>query len=224
MIDCGIFKPALLRWQLRQLFAVNALAVLLASLYVLLRTKPMVAPDEVELVAVLVHSGLIVWRLGRVSARHTGFLYTLGLTRDQIGSQTLLASAISGVLVCGTAWLIMVTSLRSAVQDIWYQNMYFPFIAPEEYLVPWVWLFTYAIILPLMHYVWIRGNQPCQGGASGWMLLIVGLYFHAWAFDRAQMHVLESTFLFSLAAMYIPAVLLLVVACLRLHRTMEIRK
>ena len=127
----GVFKPALLRWQLRQLFAINVIAVLVASLYVLFRTEPLIAPGEVSvLVAVFVHSGLIVWTLGRVTTRQTGFLYTLGFTRDQICWQTLMASAISGLLVCFTGWLLMLTGLRSAGSGSLVSECVFPIHLP----------------------------------------------------------------------------------------------
>lgn len=219
-----LFKPALFRWQLRQLSAINLVAVAAVSMYVLLRQTPLVAPGEFPVfLAVCLHCGLIVWRLGHVTAPRTGFLHSQGFTRDEIWWQTFFASWASGLLVCGTAWLLIVTRLRCVVQDRWYQNMYFPFYAPEEVIVPWAWLFAYTIVLPLMHYVWVRANQPCRGAASGWMVMTLGLGMLVLTFDRLGVRHWESTSLLLFAALHVPAALLLVMGSWRLHRTMEIR-
>lgn len=217
-------KPKLLLWQLRQLFLINAAAMVIAGLYTLLRAEPMVAPGELRmLMAVIVHSAAVVWVLGRVSSRHVGFLHAQGFTRDQIGWHTFLASLLSAVLVCSTVLLLMVTGLRSFVADHVFESPWFPFMASGEYSLPFILLLGYAIVLPLMHYAWVRFNQPFGGAASGWMMMISGLVFLIWSGSMLWMHRLETTFLLVVAVSYVPGIILLTVACWRLHRTMEVR-
>ena len=104
-----------------------------------------------------------------------------------------------------------------------YQNIYFPFYASAEFSLPWAWLFEYAMVLPLMHYVWVRANQPCRSAASGWMVMTLGLCILAWVFDRLGVHHWETPFLLLFAGLHIPAAFLLVIGCWRLHRTLEVR-
>ena len=220
-----VLKPMLLRWQLRQLLPVNLPAIVVAGLVTLFRSEPMIAPGSVTmLVAIVIHCGLLVWRLSSMAPGNNSFVHVQGYTRDQIWWQVLLASLISGAMVCGTVWLLMVSRLRCVIQDGWMSNPWFPVTATREYSLPWVLLFGYIVVLPMMHYVWIRARNPYQESASGWLLLILGLSFQLWGCYRIYPHRLETGFLLSLMALHVPATLLLTVACWRLHRTLEVRR
>jgi len=217
----GWVVPGLLFWQLRRLWAINMLAVVTAGLYVLLRVAPMTQPELLMLFAIILHCGLIVWKLRRSLTRQASFLETQGYTHDQIWWQTMFASFASGAAVCVAAWLLMVLQVRCFVQDRWFVNPYFPFSASKEYWVPWTWLFAYAIVLPLMHFAWVRARQPCEGAASGWLIMVLGLCLLAWCLGRISGPDVSTGILVTFAALHLPAAILLIAAGRKLYGTME---
>lgn len=221
----GRLISGLFFWQFKKLLRINLFAVVIVGLYVLLRVMPFTSKEIFLLMGILLHCWLVSAKLWRSSTRQAGFLYSWGFTRDQIWWQTLLASLASGALVCGVAWLLMVLQVRCFVQDQLIANPYFPLSASSEYWIPWVWFYGYIVTLPLMHYGWVRYKQSASGILSGWAIMIFGIVILTWSFFQSSPPIHRITtpvlMLLLLAALFIPATVLLIVAGRRLHGTME---
>jgi hypothetical protein len=69
------------------------------------------------------------------------------------------------------AALIVWTHARSALLDKM-QNPNYPIMAPFEMTQPFHWLAGYALLLPVLHYAWIRHQQPTKGPNDGLWLAI----------------------------------------------------
>ena len=217
-------KPALLKWQLRKLWLFNIVMLALGVPYVLLTKEPLIPPGNlVPLSAIIVHSGIMAASLGRISSPRIGFLYAQGFTRDQIWWHTLLASVVSAILVCGTAWLLMVTGLRAYVHDQLLESPWFPYAARAEGAFPLILLFEYALTIPLMHYSWVRANQPYSDAEAGLTLSIGGVCLLLWGYGMALSHSRYPGFLSLVAWSCTPLILLLILVCWRTHRRMEVR-
>ena len=218
------FQPALFAWQFRQLWLINAVALSTAVIYTLFRPEPLVLPGEYKvLFAVIVHSAAVVRQLGRISSSNTGFLYSQGFTRDRIWRHTLAATAASACLVSAVVFVLIAAGLRSFVQSTWFNSPWYPFMTQAELKIPLLLLFEYAVVMPLMHYVWIRAGQPAAGAAAGWMLMSLGLCFTVWAFGMAWTFRWQPAWYRIVALLYLPAFVVLLIACRQLHRTMEVR-
>ena len=224
------FVSGLFFWQFKKLLPINLFAVVIVGLYVLLRVAPMTIHEMIFLFGILIHCWLIVWKLWRTSFRQAGFLYSWGFTRDQIWRQTLLASFASGVLVCGAAWLLMLFQVRSLVQDQLIVNPYFLNSTFGESWVPWVWLYGYVVVLPMMHYAWVRSKHSARGKLNGWVLMSFGVAILIWSFFQSSptehwKNPVPAPFflLLILVVAFILATALLLIAGRRLHGTMESR-
>jgi len=217
-------RPALLKWQLRQLWLSNIVMLALGVPYVLLTKEPLIPPGNlVALLAIIAHSGIMAACLGRISSPRIGFLYAQGFTRDQIWWHTLLASVVSATLVCGTTWLLMVTGLRAIIQDQYLESPCFPYAARAEGTFPFILLFEYALTIPLVHYSWVRANQPCGDAEAGLTLSIGGICLLLWGYGMALSHSRYPGFLSLVAWSCAPLILLLILVCWRTHRRMEVR-
>lgn len=211
-------------WLMRPLRLPNIVMIAVCSMYVIFCREPLLPPGERKmLLAVILHSTIIAARLGRFSSRERGFLHAQGFTRDQMWWHTLLASSVSAVVTCAVIALLMMCGVRSVVQDQLFQNPYFPFMASAEYSTSLVMLLQYIIVLPAVHYVWIRAHQPVGDAAAGWMLTSMTLIFAVWGFEMVLAHRATPGFLQNLIPACLPAALLYVAGCWRLHRTMEVR-
>ncbi len=223
-MNSRLLKPALLRWQLRQLLPINACMFVVTVLYTLGRFGPIVAPGDFGLLlGVIAHSGVVVWQLGRGTSRATGFLHTQGYSRNEMWFQMMVASAFSAFVVCGSMWLIMVTGLRAGLQDVLIQNPWFPFMRTAEYAVPGILLLEYATVLLLIHYAWIRANQSAKDSSGGWMLMCLGICFLLWGFGMSWSHRWHPWILDAMPILFIPSLLVTLIAGFRLHRTTEVR-
>ena len=220
-------------WQFKKLGLLNFFAVLAVGSYVLLRVTPFTCHELVLLLGVLLHCWLIAWRLWRSSPRQSGFLYSWGFTRDEIWWQTYLASLASAALVCGVAWLLMVLQVRFLVQDGLVANPYFLVPQSGEYWVPWFCFYGYLLVLPMLHYAWVRSKHSAKGKFVGWMIMFGGLVLLVVCFVQSTPTPTEVIFrgrqsrptpwLFVLAALFIPSTLCWIAMGKRLHGTMEAR-
>lgn len=165
---------SLLRWVLWPVLPVSLVATVVASLYVLFRREPLEPADGWAGAFIVVHCCFLVMRLGRVGAGPFAFLYTRGYSRDRLWAHTMLASLVAVLIVWLPAALLIWLGLRSGFQDTVRESPYFPIMAPLETTVPLVWLAAYLVLLPVLHYAWIRQAQPARGGATG-PLLAAGL-------------------------------------------------
>jgi hypothetical protein len=211
------------RWQLRQLIWVNLAAVACAVGFVLFWNEALeflVTPYVIAFVAL--HAALVVLLLGRNGSSGTRFLYAQGLTRDQVWWSTSSASMLSGLVVCGSVWLILVLGIRGQLQD-WLQNPWFPFMAKEEPAIAGWMLLEYVLLLPLLHYVWVRARQPMPDSGAGWLICLIGFVMLIWSITELRQALLEPTlFRVALAGFLLPAGILMT-ANWKLHRQVEVR-
>lgn len=211
-------------WQLRQLTFINIIAVLVAASWFVMHREPMRIPGPaVLLLSIAFHCAVMVWKLGRMSSRYTGFLHAQGLTRDQIWRHTFLATLTSGAIVSLMSAFVIHSGLRSWVQDNVYESPYFLVPVASEKWIPLLVMFHYSVMLPLMHYTWVRANQPFRGTTGGWMMMSLGLCFYLWSFGMAYGHRSSPGFLTIVALAHLPAIVLLLITCRRVHRTLEVR-
>ena len=168
-------RPGLLRWLMRHTIPVTAVALPLACLYMLLRREPMGWRDPWPAVFVLVHVLTISQCLGRFRSGEFAFTYSRGFSRDALYGHTVLASALSALIVWLPAALIVWTPVRAWVQHAVLRSPWFPIMAPREASVPLIWLLCYAVLLPMAGYTWIRLAQPTRGGTDGPALLMAAV-------------------------------------------------
>jgi hypothetical protein len=214
---------AAVRWQLRQLIWINLAALLCAVGFILFWHEALeflVTPWVVPFVAL--HSGLVVMLLGRNGSSGTRFLYAQGLTRDQVWWSTYSVSLISGLVVCGSVWLILILGIRSQLQD-WMQNPWFPFMATEEPAIAGWLLLEYVLLLPLLHYVWVRSRQPMREAGAGWLICVAGLVMLTWSITELRRTLLEPTLFWIALVGFLSLAGLLMLVNWRLHRDVEVR-
>lgn len=216
------FHWPLVVWQLRQLRAITLVGLLIALPYVMSEHEPlrfdMLGPVPLF---ILVHSLLIVWRLGRTNHTSFGFLYTQGYSRDALWFNSMFASAAGVLIVWLPPALAVWLGLRSHYQDD-LENYWFPLMAETERPFPWWCLLGYAVLLPLFHYAWIRGAQPWRGLLAGYILAIgvVLAAFSIW--NGVRVPDMPVWTIFMMAGGFAGAALSLFVGSRRLHRTLEV--
>jgi hypothetical protein len=170
----------LTRWQLRQLFWPNCLAVCAGVLFVLLSSAAVTfLRNELVMFGVFVHCGVLVLILGRSDPRGPGFLYSQGFSRDQLWWSTFVATLFSGLIVCFMCWFTIITGLRALVQEAT-GNPWFPAAGTiDAGSVKWFML-VYVLVLPPLHYIWVRARQPMCDPTAG-LMLSVGI---VWLYSR----------------------------------------
>jgi len=169
------------------------------------------------------HSLLIVGLL-RNSRTSPPFAYSRGFSRDTLWAHEMLASAIAASAAWLPVALLVWCGARSVVQDRLLSNPLFPFIAPREYNVLWGWLALYGLILPALHYSWIRAAQPVRWPDSG-VWLAVAIVIGVVTIWNSPRFPLRETLWFRIAIWTAGAsiALCLLVAGRRLHRELEAR-
>jgi hypothetical protein len=215
-------KPAILCYFLGRTKVVTIIALIAASLFVLLYTGILSRPPPLWLPAfILVHSLAVSMCLNRFRSAHLRFLYTRGFSRDQLWKNKIAAAYVSVLLVWLPASLILWLHLRSSLQDSVFQNPFFPLFTTEEFRMPLFWLAEYVVLIAIFDAVGASLLQPQGGGSSllhGMLsagIVAFGLYWAVTSHDRF-VWVAGSTacifFVVSLARGFL------------LHRTMELRK
>ena len=124
----------------------------------------------------------------------------------------------------------MLFQVRSLVQDQLIVNPYFLNSTFGESWVPWVWLYGYVVVLPMMHYAWVRSKHSARGKLNGWVLMSFGVAILIWSFFQSSptehwKNPVPAPFflLLILVVAFILATALLLIAGRRLHGTMESR-
>lgn len=175
------------------------------------------------MIFIFLHSLAIVGRLGRPSSPAGAFLYSRGYRRDALWGHQMLASLLAVLAVWLPVALLIWTPARAAVQDHFFLNPFFPLMSPREAALPWRWLAFYGLLLPALHYDWIRRAQPVRHSDSGsWLALLVVLaYLTLWNGSGQQ---LRSTpwFVGLLWGAGAALSLTLLLAGRRLHRELEV--
>lgn len=172
------------------------------------------------LLALLVfsHSVAVASMQGRPFSGASGYLYSRGFTRDRLWVHHILASAASVLVVWLAAGLVVWTPLRGWVQ--WgLGNPFYPGAAWLEADFPLRPLPAYGLLLPVLHYSWIRGAQPTRDRWVGPMLVAWAILLlpplAAWG--SAETPLVQ----WSVPAAAAAAVLLVILG-MRLHRRMEV--
>ena len=101
---------------------------------------------------------------------------------------------ISGLIVCLSVWLILVCGLRAWLQD-WLQNPWFPFMARNEPAIAGWILLEYMLLLPLLHYAWVRARQPMRDAGAGWLICVSGFVMLIWSITELRAALLEPSLL-----------------------------
>ena len=170
---------------------------------------------------VLMHSILIVFRLGRFRSRSFTFMYTRGFSRDQLWVNKMIASAIAVLIVWLPVAAVIWLPVRSAVQDKLFESPYFPLMMIRESPVPLFWLFEYAVLVPLFHYTWIRRAQPTRGGSGAVLIAIAAVIAGATLMNFRSHPDWFETVVWTVSAVM---VLTSLVGGFLLHRKLEVQK
>ena len=213
-------KNSLLAYCLRLVWPVNATALMVSVCFILLYPKYFLWNKGWTTMFILIHCIAITFVLGRLQNRSFGFIYTRGYTRDELWVHKMLASAVSALCVWGATGLLIGFGARSSLQDL-FQNPYIPIMAEREMSAVWFWLFGYALLLPLFHYVWIRKAQPTKSSGNG-MLLAVGAVIAAVTLIGNRYH----AHWFAQLCWVVGGVIILtcMISGFFLHRTLEVQK
>jgi hypothetical protein len=158
----------LIRWQLQQTKLLNLIVGVAAIIYVMTRKEPFTAISTSPCWFPPLHAAVIVWFLGRANTSAAGYLHIQGFSRDTVWWHTLLSSVVCMMFAWGITALLIGTGLRSACQDL-LQNPFFPYTAPVEVGFLWVWLWEYAMCLPLAFYCAGRWGHSARGNDAGLM-------------------------------------------------------
>lgn len=162
----------------RQTFPATLIALPVICLFVLFYRDILSWQNPWISLFILIHSILITATLGRFRSAPFAYIYTRGYSRDRLWTHKMLSTVLSVLVVWLPAALIVWLPARSVVQDKMFLSPYFPLMMTREASVPWFWLFGYAILLPMFHYVWIRRGQPTRGG-NGAVLLAIAVVIAA---------------------------------------------
>jgi len=170
---------------------------------------------------VLVHSIAIVSCMGRFRSRSFAYIYTRGYSRDELWCNKMIASFISVLIVWLPVGLFIWYPVRSTIQDKMFMSPYFPLMMIREATVPLFWLFGYAVLVPLFHYVWIRRAQPTRG-SNGAVLLAISVVIAALTLMTFRWHpAWFKMVIWTASSVMIAAAS---VGGLLLHRNVEIQK
>jgi hypothetical protein len=211
----------LVRWQMRQLQWMNWLMACGAFMFALLSAIPLMFFQSPFLMLLVgIHCAAMVLTLGRSEPRGPGFLYAQGFSRNQLWWSTFLATLLSGVLVCAMFWLAIATGLRALIQNA-IGNPWFPVIGTIEASAALGFLIEYAILLPPLHYVWVRARQPQSDAAAGWTLAAAVIIYYCTCYGLMG-QLLTSSIALLVAEVSAPALTMLV-ACWAFHPQVEVQ-
>lgn len=178
------FCSQLFRWLLWEMSTVTGCAIFVMLAFLLLNPEVMRfrAGGDIS-VFVFVHSLMIVRTICLVRKPSFGFLLMSGVSRDQHWRHITITALSSGLLVWGLGAAIVFSGLRSKIQDQ-SDNPAFPFMGVTEQPVM-IWCFVeYLILIPVLHYAWIRSSQTTRGADNGF-LMTIGVVLLAITIDDA---------------------------------------
>lgn len=213
-------KPQLFFWFMRRLAPATSIASPVAIVWALLVFGPLYRQNGFALFFIITHCVAITCLLSRFSSGFA-WLHGRGYTRKTIWSHTMAAAAASALFVWLPAALIVLTPLRSLLHDRVFQEPYYPIMQPRDAREVWIWLWAYALLIPLMSYGWIREAQPTRGSTHGWSLVIVAMLagFSLYNITRP-----DSPFWLPMNAVFAAVALICLFTGRALYRTLEIRR
>ena len=160
----------LLTWMFRPLQGMTLVCSASAAFYVLSFHSVLNFPgDSMAILFVVAHSFLISRLLGSVRSESFAFLYSRGLSRDQLLLHLWLASSLSVLATWLPCAVLVLTPLRATFQD-WLETPWFPLMASTEWPFVTDSLLCYVTLLPVFHYEWIRSAAPYRDSISGHLL------------------------------------------------------
>lgn len=205
----------------RQALPATGLGGVGLGLYALMWPDVMTSHDHVPALVILVYGLLLGRLLGRYQTPAFAFLHSRGYSRGVLWSHLMLASGLSVMAAWLPATLILWTGLRSAIFDRVLRSPYFPIMAPREIVVPLVWLAFFILLVPAVHYAWVRSAQPTKGGHNGPFVPFAILAALAVAFS--MVYHLRGWFAWLCGALYAVTVVALILGGWRLYRSLEVR-
>ena len=180
-------KLSLISTFLRQTLGVTLVAFPVMVIFVLFYRDVLDWQNPWMSLFLLVHSIAVVFCMGRFRSRSFAYIYTRGYSRDELWVNKMVASAIAVLVVWLAAAVVIWLPVRSAIQDKMFLSPYFPLMMIREATVPFFWLFGYAVLVPIFHYVWIRRAQPTRGG-NGAVLLAIAVVIAAFTLMTFKWH------------------------------------
>jgi len=214
-------KAAFIRILFTHCLPVNLIALGVGMGSVLLISDPLTWQNRWFSLTVLVHSIALAARVTRMGSSSTEFLYTQGYTRDQIWLHLTLSTALGAVTVWLPMALCVWLSVRCQVQDQVFLNPHFPILRQLEMAVPWFWLYGYALLLPLFHYVGMRQAQSARGGRNA-TAYAIGVVICAYLL-MSPGRVLPTWFVNLIWLLSLVVFVAMLIAGRLLHRTVEIK-
>ena len=219
-----------IRWvllgsMLRTTLPATALALPVVLGWALLQRDPLAGQVLWPGVFIVIHSFRITSALGRYRSREFAHLYGCGFGRDVLWTHLMLATAVAVFCVWAPGAVTVVTPVRSLVQDHVFHSPYYPIMAVEERVLPLLWAAGYVVVVPPLHYVWIRAAQPRMEGYSG-RLLAAGLVLAGFVIANAASPSLRDAEWFRPGLLGIGGGVsfVLFVAGWVLHRTAEVQR
>ena len=214
-------KLSLIGTFLRKTFGVTLIALPVMVIFVLFYRNILNWQNPWLSLFVLVHSIAIVFCMGRFHSRSFAYIYTRGYSRDELWVNKMIASAIAVLIVWLPVAVVVWLPIRSTIQDKMFLSPYFPLMMMREVLVPSFWLFGYAVLVPLFHYVWIRRAQPTRGG-NGAVLLAIAVVIAATTLMTFRWHPEWFKMLIWIVSAIVTTTAL--VGGFLLHRKLEVKK
>lgn len=217
------FRWALFCWQVRNLVPVSLTAAVLSCLFVLITREPLrfAMLNGPTPYFILVHCLAITWCLGRVRSRSFAFLYGQGFTRDSLWLHAMLATCVSVLAAWLPAAVLIWSGLRSGFQDQM-QNYWFPLMAETESAFLYWSLLSYVVLLPILHYGWIRAAQPMRGTTGGFAIAIATVFAAFSIWNSIHVHRMPIWIVVLLAGGFVVAAVSLAWGGRSLHRRLEV--
>ncbi|MEZ6046179.1 MAG: hypothetical protein R3C11_11540 [Planctomycetaceae bacterium] len=213
----------LLRWQLRQVYPINLIALILSVLYVLFTEELLLFTGiSLPLLFILLHVGLVSFMLGRFHSAASQYLYGQGFSRKELWRTNLLANLSSMLIVWIPLCILIYFGLRSQLQD-YDKNYRFPVLAPLEYSFPIAVLVTYLLILPLFQYCFVRLASPLRRSFNSVVLLICFLLIFGTIATSFNLAYVPTSVVILAVCGFAFASLVLLIKSSKLHQSMEVR-
>ena len=211
----------LLRYLFRQALPATAVGTLGLGLFALLRPSVLSPRDAWPVVVIFAQSFMLAVTFGRFEWPSFAFTYSRGYSRDSLWGHLMLAGALSVLTAWLVAGLMLWTGLRNLLHDRLLRSPYFPIMAPREMSVPMFWLGLYVLLVPALHYAWIRRAQPAKGRHGG-NFVVIGL-LAALLVGSSMVRSLDAWLAWLSGVLYAAVVVGLILGGRALHRSLEVR-
>jgi hypothetical protein len=208
----------LLRWYLKETMTITLIALPIACAYVMFTPGVIRMQNGFPPCFILLHCLALEWRVATPDHPYVAFLYTRGYSRNTLWFHRMLGVMVPALIVWTIAALLIWLGLRSHYQDVVMESVYFPIMAPRETNVPLCWIVTYALLLTVFSYSWIRASQPDRDRGTWIALATIAAVFNVMFNDYSREWIRH--LLFAIAV--VPILVALVFGRL-LHKRMEVR-